>query len=386
MSKHAFFSPSASSRWMRCTASLTIDVSHLQPSRNYSAALGTALHSASEKLLKKEVTYGKLAGMMFDGVKIEKTHVDNIIRPYVDFVSKQCGDGDFSLFVEYTSALTEDCGGTADVVVLQLNEDGATYTLKIIDLKTGSGTKVSPIDNSQLNIYAIGVYLDFSLLYDITEIEIGICQPPFDVYAMEKTSIERLTEFKKEVMKVIEKVRAGDVEYYPDAEVTCKWCPAASICPKLNDLANEAAKVDFDNIQATGQRDLAKQLAMVPLVKKWAGAVQEEAEARFAAGKKIKGFKRVKGRGSRIWKHKTETLEKKLLALKIPKKWMRSENFLSVAQMEKMLIDKGKDPDLLKKFITTADGAPKIAPLSDPREAWDPNEDAKNDFKNTKKA
>lgn len=376
---HDFYAPSASSRWLECTASLSMDISHLQPKTNYSAELGTALHEAGEQLVLGQITYGKLAGMTFNGIKIERDHVNNILRPYADFVKRQCDEGvSHTLYTEFRSVLTEKCSGTADAVILIKKKNGK-YTLKVIDLKTGAGTKVSPIDNSQLMIYAAGVLRSMELIYDIDKIQVGICQPPFDVYAMVDITIDELDAFAERVEDVIEKIEAGDVKFSP-SESTCQWCPAASICPKLNDLANEAAKFDYEKVPATSMKSLTQQMQMVPLVRLWANAVEAESSARLLAGKKMKDFKLVRGRSSRSWKFNEDTLVKKLKALGVPKAWAYVSKLASPPQLEKLLKDKGRDDKKISKLIRTDPGGPVVVPESDSREAYCPHQEAKKDF------
>lgn len=381
---HAFFSPSASSRWLSCTASLSIDVSHLKRSTSYAAEMGTALHECGEQLLQNSFTPAKAVGRMFNGIKITKEHVKDVLIPYIDFVKTECkNEPDIEsviFFTESKSVLVPDqCWGTADVVIVLIHTDG-TATIKIIDLKTGSGFKVSPIDNSQLMIYAAGIYRDLELVYDIREVQAGICQPPFDVYAMRTIPQSELNKFAVETINTIEDIRAGVVEYDP-SENNCRWCPAAGLCPRLTDAANKAAAVDFKKLPKSSAKSLAENMAMVPLVLKWAKAVQEEASSRLLDGKKVKGYKVVRGRNSRAWKFKQDTLEKRLSEMKIPKTWWNAQKFLSPPQMEALLKEKGKDIDI-SKLVKIVPGNPTVASENDNREAFDPAAAAKEDFMN----
>lgn len=376
---HAYFSPSASSRWLSCTASLALDVSHLTPKTTYASELGTALHEAGEQLLLNQTTAKKLVGATYNGIKLDRVHVTEILVPYVEFVRKHCEEGEsYELFTETRAVLTDDCEGTADVVILIRKKNGL-YTLKVIDLKTGSGEKVSPINNTQLMIYAAGVYKTYSLIYDIDDIQIGICQPPHNVYALVSVVEKNLVNFAKQVESVIEDVRAGNVTYVP-SDSACRWCPGVSICPKLHSAVNELAKVDFKKIPKASAKTMAELVALLPLAKRAIAAIESEASERLLAGKKVPGYKLVQGRGSRDWKFSEDKLVPKLLALKIPKTWLYNSSLLSPFQIEKVLIDKGRDPKEVSKLIKSIPGKPTMAPESDSREAVDANADAQKDF------
>lgn len=382
--QHAFYAPSASSRWLSCTASMTIDVSHLARTTSQAAELGTALHECGELLLQDMFTPKQAIGKTFNGCKITKEHIDRILVPYVDFVKQECGDGEYELLTEVKSVLVADsCWGTADAVIVMFHSDN-TVTVKIIDLKTGSGYKVSPVNNPQLMMYAAGVYADLSLLYDIRDIHIGICQPPYDVYALRKIKPAELEKFTTQVIDTIDRIENGDVEFVP-SEDNCRWCPAKSICPKMQDMANAAAASDFKKLGRASAKSLAEQLAMIPILDSWAAAVKAEIASRLTHGKKVKGCKLVKGRTSRAWKYSEDALLKKLQSLKIPKTWAYSEKLLSPPQLESLLKEKNKDPALISSLIDIVPGAPVVAREDDSRDAYDPDQAAQDDFAGLKK-
>jgi len=356
---------------------MTIDTRHLVRKSGYAAELGTALHEASELILNKTVTPAKVVGHMLNGIKIEREPIQKIVVPYVNWVKTLYDPKTDEVATEQKAYVTDECWGTADFVILADNGDG-TWTLKVIDLKTGAGNKVSPVDNTQLLTYALGMYLDLKLTHEITKVEVGICQPPFDVYALKSVTVKELEAHHERILNAINAVEIGETEYVP-SESSCQWCPASSLCPKLNDVASEAAKIDFEKVPKTGIKMLAQQMEWVPLLKIFIKAVEEEASTRLMAGKNVKGFKVVAGRNSRQWKLKQPALEKKLQAMKIPKTWWYKQDFLSPPQMEAMLKEKGKDSDITK-LIKLVPGGPTVAREDDKRPPLDPNQAAKKDF------
>ena len=54
--------------------------------------------------------------------------------------------------------------------------------MEIIDLKFGKGVEVSPVDNPQLKLYALGAYEKYSFIYGIEKIKMTIAQVSLTIY------------------------------------------------------------------------------------------------------------------------------------------------------------------------------------------------------------
>jgi hypothetical protein len=363
---------------------MKIDVSGLTRSSSAASELGTALHEVGEKVLLGKLKLASAAGKTFNGVKITRQQIDEIVKPYIDFVHKHV-EPHSELLVEHKARVLDDCWGTADVVIITPDlSDPRVADIKIIDLKTGAGQKVSPVNNSQLAIYAAGVIRDVEVIHDIRSIEVGICQPPHNVFALQQVPLKKIKAFEGEVIKTIEDIEKGVVRFVP-SEDNCRWCPAASLCPKIEEVATNAAADDFKGIKRMASKTLAEKAAMVPQLKAFISAVEGEVERRLLEGKKVKGKRLAKGNTRRLWKFSEETMVKKFADLKVPKTWQVVEKPRSVSEMEKLFKEKGRDPVELEKLIKKQEGGPIVVDENSTRQDYDTADNAKKDFESAKK-
>ena len=68
-------------------------------------------------------------------------------------------------------------------------------TLHIVDLKYGKGVKVYAQDNSQAQLYAVGVVNDFGYAFDFDQVQITIVQPRLDhidEWVIDRDTLERV--------------------------------------------------------------------------------------------------------------------------------------------------------------------------------------------------
>lgn len=269
---HAVLSPSASNRWLYCTASPAMSIG--EPNTSSKAAdRGTMLHELAEKCL-------------LDGTNpntgVEED--DAILQTYVDYVRGIEGE----LFVENRLSLLpitgEQAKGTADAIVI------GDKKITVVDLKTGM-TPVDAVNNSQLRIYALAALEEYSFFDDVQEVELVIVQPAIDNISKEVMSIEALQEFGLFVSAQAGKIHAGDVEFAP-SQTACKYCPAKHKCPALSDYVNESLALD----------DLAESYKRISLVETWAAAIKDKTLETLIAGKPLNGLELTAGKkGRRNW-------------------------------------------------------------------------------------
>lgn len=72
---------------------------------------------------------------------------------------------------------------------------------EIVDLKYGKGVPVSAINNSQMRLYALGMYEAFGYLYGADEVRMTIVQPRLDSVSTETISVDDLLAWGEEVKK-----------------------------------------------------------------------------------------------------------------------------------------------------------------------------------------
>ena len=282
---------SASSRWMSCTASATIDVSHLAVRPGGPAAeLGTALHEVSETCLRDDTNPFQYVGQIFNSYEIRKEHVNDIVKPYVDFVRSESKG--HVLRVECKFDLNAEMGGTADAVVI--GED----FIHVIDLKTGRYW-VDAVDNSQLLIYALGAYLKYGMLSDIERVGVTIFQPMVNNVSTHWINVKALMAFSKTLFGIHKRIMALDVSFVASTD-NCRYCPAVTVCPILHEKAVEQARIDFTSTTLNGQ-ELVDKLALGELLIPWFESLKMEAKARLAKGINVPGYELRKGRASFSW-------------------------------------------------------------------------------------
>ena len=289
---------SASSRWMTCTASTAIDVTHLAPSkRDASADLGTCLHEVAKESLLKGTNPKQYIGSIFNDMEVPRQGVDEIVVPYVNYVRKQAKG--FKLIVETTVEFNEAIGGTPDVVII-----GPDF-IHVIDLKTGR-KKVEVVDNSQLLIYLLSVYEKYNWIYEFEKFAITIFQPMANNIATHWLSTNDLLKFKSRLLEVYDRILNLDVSFAP-SQSNCFYCPAAGICPALTQKATELAQLDFAPDRLTGE-ELAKKIELIETIQPFIDAVKREALHRLLNNIRVPGFKLHPGNNRYEWKDQRKAI------------------------------------------------------------------------------
>lgn len=365
MTQHARFAPSASSRWLSCTASLTVDVSHLRERSHPSADKGNYLHALAESQLTGGPAPDPPRGMDLTPEDLASAQL------YVDLVNAREGEK----LVELYTIWVPECGGTTDCAVL----DGGAC--EIIDYKSGVGP-VSPVENTQLIIYALGVRRVLAPLYgDFKKFKLTIVQPAIENVKSWTLTNRQLDRWADEILDVIVKVKRGEVEFVP-SESNCKWCPAKSCCPALEKIADQVAMEEFrDDARGDSPLTLTEKLDRIPLLRELISAWEAEAMATLQDGDEVPGYKLVEGRkGNRQWLS-TPAVEKKLRQLDVPTGLTHEEPKLKgPAPVEKALKQLDLERDWIDGLVTRADGKPKIVRSDDGRDGTDKTKKAKKDF------
>jgi len=384
---HAFLSPSAAHRWMLCPAAPTAESLFREEESEY-AAEGTLAHAwaahslqpdkhpaPDEKLSDEQMAY---------------------VQSYVDFVLENTDDfREIELPLDLSTVAGLEGRGTADCAAM----DGTT--LKIIDLKFGQGVVVNAEKNPQLMIYAAAAVDYFDLLAEVEKVELTIFQPrtvPANVsqWIITRDELDRWVndELKPAVDAAIEARRQhqtnnGRVEgalFNPGA-VQCRFCRARGNCP-IQALACMSAVTGkpvagdvLVNIAFGEPKYIADYYGKLELVEQWVKAVKERALSMLQSGQELPGYKLVAGRkGARAWSD-PDAAEQMLKTFKVKLEDRYTFKVISPTQAEKLFkagtIGERQWPKL-QSLITQSEGAPTIAPASDPRPALEP---AKPEFK-----
>lgn len=384
---HSRLSPSAASRWTKCTASIGYCAanSHLIPADRGSvyADEGTRAHEWAEKVLTGQCRREDVPSE-FEAVLV---YTDECQLLHSRWSGEQ--------FVEMRVPLfyLEEETGTCDYALIGDN------VIHVVDLKYGAGVEVHAENNTQAAIYAQSFIKHMSMLYEFSDdmpVEIRIVQPRFrgdEPIKVWKLTVLELNLFCTEVIFAAKRIlSAADgnqksqdkLVFSPGAE-TCRWCPAKNICHVRASQALEPMSISTDILAAFDLLDAPEpELPLVPVLTeeqisniyrhgKLLKSVIEEAEKfaleRALAGNPLPGTKLVMGRqGNRKWVDEDEAYAKLSPFLKDHE--LFESKLISPSKVDKHIKENtqgvGQLSAELNKLISRSDGQPVVA-LSDDR-------------------
>lgn len=385
---HAILAPSKALRWMTCPGSVNLEKMFPDTSSSY-ADEGTLAHAWAAHFLEPEMhsePVDKLPEELFP-----------YVRQYIDFVNEQTGDDIRE--IEYSVDISQITGeaqakGTIDCAALVGN------TLKIIDLKFGSGVKVEAKENPQLTIYALGALPFFELFDEVKTVEMTIFQPRMNNIQTWTISIEELKRMGQiihaKAVKAIQFLNATELPndaLNASNEHACKFCKAKAVCEPYKEMA--AKLLNFQELDDNGNPvkappeskdpiDVAKSLSPESLseclkladrLDDWITAVRQRATDELLAGVRVPDFKLVLGRaGNRTWSDAAQA-EALMKVFKLKEDERYCFKLISPTQAEKLYkagrIGERQWPKLAP-LITRSDPKPTVVPQNDERPEWVP--------------
>ena len=206
-SKHALCSSSSAHRWLNCTAAPRFELNFPSSTSSF-AEEGTLAHEFCE--LYARYKFGQLDKKKFNNalkkLQDKPYYADEMLHCaefYADHLMEKANGYsvmpytasevhvDFSVFVP-------DGFGTCDNVMI--GDD----IIDITDYKHGKGVPVSPVENPQMKLYAIGAVEKYKAMYGdtIKRVRMAIVQPRIteDVHPYE-TTVEALYEWGRKVVQ-----------------------------------------------------------------------------------------------------------------------------------------------------------------------------------------
>ncbi len=231
---HAKLAPSASGRWLSCTASPAFIEQHDYPYRtNPAAEEGTIAHQHCEDLLLGTTPDPNISKEMHE-----------FCQGYVNYALKIAGENKYIVEAKLPLFYSPKEHCTVDFCTVV-----GTH-LHIVDFKYGK-FKVQAKDNTQLLIYAQS-WLHNYPNHDpnITHISLHIYQPRVEnIHHHTYTRYEFNTEVYK-IANTVDNIKMEMVEFKP-AEKTCFFCPAApEDCAAHAEWQSKGAGIDFHNLDA----------------------------------------------------------------------------------------------------------------------------------------
>lgn len=296
---HSILSPSAFSRVIACPASL---LASLWIPRQTSAAAerGTDLHSVAEKQLRN-----------FESSLVSGYPADpGPFNPETDFYVAHCsalmaGAVDFG--IESVAGLNELTDGVipmfGTVDFWAYTSDG---TLHIVDYKSGA-VLVSPVENVQLSLYAIGISNLLAMRYPdcrIENVRLSIAQGE-QIVSDDVT----LVELNARAVRYRDAIRVALSPRPPYAATVgdhCKYCPARVGCPVIVASFDSAAALASDGVADLPNVTLVEIMRKAKLAGDVFELAKDQAQARFvetgelADGLKTRGYQPPKS-----WADKT---------------------------------------------------------------------------------
>ena len=360
---HALLSASGSHRWMACPPSARLEEC-CENKESDAAKEGTVAHELCE--LKVKVQLGEDVSMSeYEALKEnplftkETDACTNIYADYcIDTAKEENGLPLIEVELDLSSYIPEGFG-TVDCVIV--SED----TLHVIDFKYGRGVEVSPVENSQLMIYALGAYDLYSPIYDFKTVKLTIVQPRLS--AEPKTwecDVQHLLDFAEKLKPIADLAFKGGGDFAP-SEHTCLFCKVKYTCRARADKNLATMFLQEKDPYTLSNDEIGEILAKVSDFPKWIKDLEDYALEQLLAGKEIKGYKAVEGRSSRVWSDEQKAFET-IIKDGTEEKDLYETTPLSLAKIEKLL-GKKKFASLVGEYVTKSQGKPTLTLSSDIR-------------------
>jgi hypothetical protein len=374
MTTHSEIGASSMYRWSACAGSVRLAHGLTSISSKY-AEEGTQAHEIASEVIERYLRTGKIvwpktiSGEMQAAIQI---YIDAI---FADPPVRSAGD---LVFIEQKFDLSElytgpfgPPGGTCDAVIYR----ASSKKLQVFDLKYGAGIFVEVEHNDQLLYYALGALLHTKL--PVSEVEVAIVQPRHEG----SDPVRRWTFPAIDILDFADRlVKSARATENPKAPLVpgdhCRFCPAAGVCPKLEEKALEVAKAEFtdefpmDDAKTSLPYDpqkLSKTLQGLPVLEAFIAQVRKLAYTEAVNGRTPPGFKLVDKQARRKWKiaDEAELVEELRSAFSLPADTFYDHSVKSPAQVEKLLAKAGKQK--LKEFVESKSSGMTLVSEDDPR-------------------
>lgn len=196
---HAYLSASASERWLNCPKSLNLPPELQTEERSFYADEGTLAHNLAENKLRDLLF---IENKTMDGNVPEEMQVYTDM--YISYILQKVQELDElevnpRLFIEkrvYYTAYAKDGFGTVDFLII------ADDRIVVIDFKYGKGVPVRATTrhprykfNTQLAMYALGVYQEYGAEYNFKTVELHIVQPRIKAPESTTITLQELLDF-----------------------------------------------------------------------------------------------------------------------------------------------------------------------------------------------
>lgn len=366
--KHALLSASSSHKWLACTPSARLEEKLPERTSEY-AEEGRLAHAIAELKVKKYCV--EPMGARTFNSRLKKFKEDPLFQEemlkhtdtYLDYISKILHSYDNPPYVAVEkminySTYAPEGFGTGDCIIIGGN------TMNIIDLKYGKGVPVSAVENSQMKLYALGAYTEYSFLYPIKTVKMTIVQPRLDSISEFEMPIEELLKWGESIKPIAQKAFKGEGDFFPGDH--CRFCRAKALCRARADFNTSLEEYKGMKPPLISNEEVGVILEKAKNLAAWVKDLEEYALSECLKGNDIPGWKAVEGRSTRQF----TDLDKAFEILKsngIEETMLYERKPLTLAATEK-LIGKPKFKELLSNYVNTPPGKPALVLESDKRE------------------
>jgi hypothetical protein len=371
MGAHALLSASSSHRWLHCTPSARLEEQLPESSSQY-AEEGSLAHELAELKLRKYCiepmgarTFNARIKKFKDNplfqeemLKHTDTYLDYIAGVLHSFTSPPYVAAERR--VDYSTYASEGFG-TCDCIIIGGN------ILHIVDFKYGKGVHVSAKGNSQMKLYALGAYIEYSFLYPIDIVKMTIVQPRIDNSISEDSlSIEELLIWGESIKPIAKLAFDGEGEYSPGEH--CKFCRAKALCRAR--AGHYLSLEEFHEMKPPliPKEEVGEILRRAQELSAWIKSLEEFVLSECLQGNDVPGWKLVEGRAVRQFVNQEEAF-KVLIDNGFEETMLYERKPLTLSDTEKLL-GKAKFKELLGLYIHTPPGKPTIAISEDKRETF----------------
>ena len=372
---HALLSASSAHRWMHCTPSARLE-DEVAVEESTAAKEGTVAHELCEcklRALLGEDT--KEAEKEVRSSELYSPEMERFTQDYADFCYNAAISCEGDIRIEEAldlSAYVPEGFGTADCIIV------GEELLHVIDFKYGRGVKVSPVENPQLMLYALGAYDLYSFMLDFKIVRLTIVQPRItEVPSSWELSIKDLLAFGEEVKKKAEVAFKGEGEFCPE-EDTCRFCKVKATCRARAEKNLALMFLEERDPRLLSNDEIGDILTKCSGFSSWIADVEEYAKCKLLLGEKVKGWKVVEGRSTRVWTDETEAFKYIVDSEEAKEEELYETVPLTLSKVEKLLGKKRFKP-IAEKYVTKSKGKPTLTLESDERPAYNSVETMFND-------
>lgn len=375
MSSHALLSPSSAHRWLNCPLAPRLEATLPEKPSEY-AREGTVAHSVCEITAKKKFKKVKAAeyNRVIKKLKTDAVWDDEMLHTaetYVEHLTELAMEFANEPYIAFEvkvdiSDYVPEAFGRCDCVMF------GGDTLIFTDYKHGKGVPVSPDENPQLMLYALGALKLYKPLFGVAlkKVAVYIDQPRIGAYDGWTCTVDELLAWGESVKPKAQMAFMGFGEYH--AGDWCRFCRANGICKAQAEQQIGA----FDDFSAAvgnptallSPSEMGEVLKRGETLVSWYETVREKALESLLNGEKIPGYKVVEGRSTRCWTDQDKALDK-LQESGVDRAVIYDSVPKTLAQLEKLL-GTARFKELVGEFVTKPQGKPTLALETDSRKEF----------------